>query len=289
MNVGSYTLSAIDRIVEGPGRILIASDFDGTLSPIVGHPSEAQLLPETLEILSKAAACRRLTLAVISGRGLADIRNRVPLDIAFGGNHGLEIAGSDWSYEHEEARELRPTLMRACEALTPVARRWPGAWVEDKGLSATLHFRGVDPEGRSSLLFDARRALRIFEPGLVFRMAKLALELRPDVLWDKGDALRYIREKAGPFAACISLGDDRTDEAMFRANRGQLNLRIGHAAATAADVCLANPAEAAAVLRRLVSAAAKGLEYNASSSSDADSDPSLDDCRAGGGFLRRRR
>ncbi|HTW63477.1 MAG TPA: trehalose-phosphatase [Bryobacteraceae bacterium] len=245
-------LSEIDSRLAGAARILVATDFDGTLCPIVETPSEARLAPATIEILRHVMACPQLTLAVISGRALADVRRRLPFDIVVAGNHGLELAGGGLDFEHAGARDLRPMLARACEALTALLRDWPAAWIEDKGLSATLHFRKVDPRNHNPLLFAARRALGGFGKQLALRAGKMALEVRPRVSWDKGSALGYIRENAGPFDACICLGDDQTDESMFRANPGGVNIRIGCSIGTAASHYLAGPNEVAILLSHIV-------------------------------------
>lgn len=250
-----YCLSALDEIdarLRSARRILIATDFDGTLCPIADSPFEVHVAPATLEVLRHAAACSRLTLAVISGRALADVRCRLPLDIAFAGNHGLEIAGGGLSFEHAGARQLRPVLAEACAALAGVLREWPAAWVEDKGLSATLHFRKVDQRHHNALLFAARRCLGAFGPQLALRAGKRALEIRPKVQWDKGSALQHIVEQTGPFDVAVCLGDDGTDETMFRANSGQLNIRIGCCTGTAATHYLSDPAEVTILLSHIV-------------------------------------
>ncbi len=249
-----YCLSAlpeIDRRLEETRRVLIATDFDGTLCPIAQSPSEVRLAPAMLEILRHAAGCQRLTLAVISGRALEDVRRRLPLDVLFAGNHGLEIAGGGLSFAHDGARQLRSSLTNACDALVDVLRRWPSAFVEDKGLSATLHFRRVDHRHHNSLVFAARRAVSVFGRDLALRVGRLALEIRPKVQWDKGSALQYILEKAGPFEACVCLGDDRTDESMYRANGSQLNIRVGCLRATAATHYLLDSTEVAIFLSHI--------------------------------------
>ena len=246
-------LPEVDAMLRRAGRILIASDFDGTLCAIADSPSEVHLASATLEILRHAATCRRLTLAVISGRSLVDIRRRLPLNILFAGNHGLEIAGYGLEYEHDGARQLRSCVSDACKTLADAVRQWPGAWVEDKDLSATLHFRKVDRRHHNSILLAARRSLGVLGASLALRAGRLALEIRPKVGWDKGNALQYIHEKAGPFDACICLGDDRTDESMFRANQGQMSIRIGPlTTGSAATHYLLNPAEVAILLSHIV-------------------------------------
>ncbi len=251
----NYCLSALaetDRRLRDAKRILLATDFDGTVCPIAEDPSAVRVAPSMNAILRQAAACSKLTLAVISGRALADIKRRLSFEIAIAGNHGLEITGAGLDFEHSGARQLRPTLAAACGALTGILHEWPAAWVEDKGLSATLHFRQVEERHHRSLLFKARRTLGAFGSQLALRVGKRALEVRPNVSWDKGSALRYIQREAGPFQACICLGDDRTDENMFRANEGQLNIRIGRDRATAATHYLTSPAEVAILISHIV-------------------------------------
>jgi len=246
------SLPFIDTMLCGAERILIASDFDGTLCPIADLPSGVRVAPATLEILRLVATSRRFTLAVISGRALEDIRYRLPLDIVFSGNHGLEISGRGLSFQHPEARQLRPAVVAACEALTEGLRQWPGVWVEDKGLTATLHFRKVEERHHNAVLFAARYSLGPFGSRIALRVGNQALEVRPRVLWDKGSALAYILEHAGPFDACICIGDDRTDETMFRANMNQVNIKVGPTNRTAATHCLADPFEVSVFLSHIL-------------------------------------
>lgn len=245
-------LGEIDAMLRGAERVLIATDFDGTLCPIADSPAEVWVASATLEVLRRAAANPCLTLAVISGRGLEDVRRRLPLDIVFAGNHGLEISGGGLEFEHEEARQLRPAVAGACEALQQGMQKWSSAWVEDKGLSATLHFRKVDRRQHPALLFTARQCLRPFGAQLALRAGNRALEIRPRVAWDKGSALRFIQQTSGPFDLCVSLGDDRTDETMFRANGGALNIRVGAEKPSAATHYLRDTAEVAILLSHVV-------------------------------------
>jgi len=245
-------LPEIDRVLRAAKRILIATDFDGTLCPIADAPSHVHLTPAMLEILQYASDCERITLSVISGRGLEDVRRRLLLDIIFAGNHGLEIAGGGLRFEHAGALEFRQPLAGACQTLGAILHEWPSAWIEDKGLSVTLHFRKVEPRDHPGLLFSARRALGAYGSKLALRVGNKALEIRPKVQWDKGSALRYIQERAGPFDLSICVGDDRTDETMFRANTQHLNIRVGSVNGSAAALYLSDPTEVAMLLSHIV-------------------------------------
>lgn len=236
----------------GNGRLLIATDFDGTLCPIAETASRARLSPVAEQMLCAAAACDRIVPAVITGRSLADIRRWIPSGIVLAGNHGLEIAGRGLAFKHGGACELRPCIAGACDAFGPVVRHWPTAWIEDKRLSATLHFRKVHESHHKALRRMARQCLRPFGSRLALRAGKLAMEVRPSVRWDKGSAVEYIRQRTGAFAACVCIGDDATDETMFRANRDGLNIRVGRSSRTAATYRLQDPSEVATLLGHLV-------------------------------------
>lgn len=247
-----YELAQIDCILRAARRILIASDFDGTLCAIADSPADVHLSPAMLGILRRIASSPAIRFAVISGRAIVDICGRVPLGIAFSGNHGLEIRGYGLDFEHSAARERRPLLATACSVLAQTVERWPGAWIEDKGLSATLHYRKVDPRQHRAIRYEARQLMRRFGARFSLRAGNQALELRPKLAWDKGSALNYIREHTGPFDACICIGDDRTDETMFRANRGCLNIRVGRDRPSAAGYYLSSPAEVAIFLSHIL-------------------------------------
>jgi trehalose 6-phosphate phosphatase len=237
----------IDRLL-ARGRVLLASDFDGTLCPLACSPAAAQLTPAMSEALARIGGCPQVTLAVISGRPLADVRRRVPDSVTCAGNHGLEIGGPSLEFEHPEAAELRPYLAELCQELTVMVGSWPDAFVEDKGLSATLHHRGLNACARYKLRFAARRCVARFGRKFLLRSGLDALEICPRVGWDKGSALTFIRDGLGPFDACVCMGDDRTDETMFGANTGGLNVRIGKTGATMASHYLWDPAETAILL-----------------------------------------
>jgi trehalose 6-phosphate phosphatase len=138
-----------------------------------------------------------------------------------------------------------------------------GVVVEDKGVSSTIHYRGApDPDA-------ARRRIvaEIGEPGegIEVRHGRMSVELRPVGLGDKGAATRQLVERFG-LAGVVVMGDDLTDLDMFTAVarlrddgrvRGAI-IGVGsrdHEAprqiVEAADVMLADPAEAALLLAEL--------------------------------------
>jgi trehalose-phosphatase len=240
------------------GRMLLALDFDGTLAPIVPRPDDAALPPAARRAIERLARDERMLLAIVSGRGLADARGRVPIDgVYFAGNHGLEIEGPGVSHMHDEARAARPLLERCLARIHESVGREPGVFVEDKGLTLSVHFRRVEDAERATAL--ARRTVELCgaEPGVRCTTGKKVVEIRPDVDWDKGRATRFLMATLLDDAAnapVLFIGDDRTDEDAFRAVAGHgEGVVVGDPppAETAASSSVRSPEEVVALLDAL--------------------------------------
>ena len=219
--------------IPDPQSILIASDFDGTLCPIANRPEDVRVAPQMLDVLTRLAVREGTVLAVITGRSLADISTHLPLNAVFAGNHGLEIQGYGVHFEHPRGSLLRPELDEICARMGEVIEPWPGAWVENKGLTATIHFRNVECGYQDALVDSVTTEAMRFNSRFRVRAGKKALEICPKVDFNKGTALNFIKEKFGPFKECICLGDDQTDEDMFQANSSPWNFKVGPGASAA--------------------------------------------------------
>ncbi len=199
-------------------------DYDGTLAPIVEDPAAAHMAPAMQHVLAALVQHPRYRVAIVSGRALADLRTRLwGQGLYLAGNHGLEIDGPGLRYNHPEAWRVRPELDSLVQAMTSDLEPIPGAWVEDKGLTLSVHFRRVPlarvPEVKAHLL---KRAGPGIDAGrLALRTGKAVLEIRPHVEWSKGEAVSWILEQIrleNPVASVLALylGDDDTDEDAFR-------------------------------------------------------------------------
>jgi len=200
-------------------------DYDGTLAPIVINPAAARMGPGMQHVLTALVHHPHYRVGIVSGRALADLRTRVGgRGLYLAGNHGLEIEGPGISYEHPEARRLRSELDTLAQAMKGDLEAIPGAWVEDKGLTLSVHFRRVSaasvPEVKARLI---RRAGPGIDAGrFVLRTGKAVIEIRPHVQWSKGEAVCWIMaqirlEKPAASILALYLGDDDTDEDAFRA------------------------------------------------------------------------
>jgi trehalose 6-phosphate phosphatase len=188
--------------------VLVASDYDGVLARLVGDPSAAHPEPGAGAALARLAAVPGVTVALVSGRGVADLRRVSGFDGPFRwvGSHGAELDGPITG----ELAERRDALVRRLE---PLVSGVPGARLEVKPASVAVHVREVtDRPAAAQLLADARAQA---DPSLTLKPGKEVLEfaLTPA---DKGSALRRLRADTGA-AVAVYLGDDVTDEDAFRA------------------------------------------------------------------------
>lgn len=218
-------LSALGAIAErlAGRRLALFLDYDGTLSPIVARPELARLAPPMKEVLRRLAA--RSTLAVVSGRALADVRDLVGIEgLVYSGNHGFEIqAPGGAALSREVGGEFLAELARIREALRTPLEAIPGAWAEDKTHSLSVHYRQT-PDDRAAEVEAAVDEALAGAPRLRKHYGKKVLEIRPRIPWDKGRAVLWLLEALGlqgPEVLPMYVGDDVTDEDAFRALQGR--------------------------------------------------------------------
>jgi trehalose-phosphatase len=229
-------LDAVAAAIAAPAHVLIALDFDGTLTPIVLRPSLAKIAEEVRLSVAALARQPRATVAVVSGRALADVRERVAVEgLVYAGNHGLEIEGSGFSFLHPGAENAAAEIDEVLAAIERGLDGISGVELEHKGLTASVHYRRVAPSDVLAVKLLVRRCVHEAAPTLLCREGKRVLEIRPAVHWHKGAAVAWIRERIGqPQIACLYVGDDRTDEDAFQALEGSVTVRVGDVADTAA-------------------------------------------------------
>lgn len=188
-------------------------DFDGTLAPIVDDPEVAQAPPDTRAVVQHLTTS--IPVAVISGRDLEDVRGRAGLDRAwFAGSHGFELAGPDGQHHrHEAAEAALPTLDRAEEELRARLAPDTGVIVERKRFAIAVHTRRAAEQATAEATTAVEQVCSDHE-GLRVSGGRAVVELRPDVDWDKGEALQWLLGRIDPEGELLPVyaGDDLTDE-----------------------------------------------------------------------------
>jgi trehalose 6-phosphate phosphatase len=210
--------------LKSANHILLLSDYDGTLTPIVDKPELATLPQEVKKLLRKLAKNRRYTVGIISGRALVDLKSKVDLEgIIYAGNHGLEIEGFGSSFLEPIAEEMRPFLQMLNQALSATLRGIKGVFVEDKGLTVSVHYRLVDDTEEGKVKDTFRKVTDTLNVMGKIRITqgKKVYEVRPPGDWDKGKAIAWLMAECREFrgkggALPIYLGDDLTDEDGFK-------------------------------------------------------------------------
>jgi trehalose 6-phosphate phosphatase len=232
----------IDRLAEKPERVALFLDVDGVLAPIVPRPEDARVPDEARAELRRLDEGYAL-VACISGRAGADAARIVGVpELVYVGNHGLEL--------NSEAPAWGERLQRFLEGVC-----W--TTTENKGLTASLHYRGAADEGIARAALEEVKS-RAEREGFVARFGRKVLEVLPPLDVNKGTAVRQLLTERN-LERALYAGDDTTDLDGFRALDGlDVSVRIAVISdegppelREAADLTVRTPEELLSLLRRL--------------------------------------
>ncbi len=240
----SNDLPAVSARLKSACHILLALDFDGTLAPIRDSPEKVFMPQGTAAILGKLAASQQVSVAIVSGRAVFDLKRKVNLDVTYAGNHGLEIEGPGISFVHSDARMLQETVDHACWDVEAAVQTVRGVRIERKGLTATVHCRQAPVYLREWIEAAVRFTLRPYDSRLTMRPALEAWEICPRLDWTKGSALKFLLDHMGctcPLLVCA--GDDAADEEMFAVRPEAISIRVGPHSPTRARYYVSGPGE----------------------------------------------
>jgi trehalose 6-phosphate phosphatase len=241
-------LSALTTAAATP-RLLVTSDFDGTLAPIVDNPADARPLPDAAQALAALADRDSTDVALISGRALDVLRelSGAPSTVHLVGSHGAEF---DKGFAHPVNTAL---LDRITDELRDIAAKHPGVTVETKPASVALHVRNASPAHGEAALQEAREASRPWDAHPTEGKAVLEFAV---VTTDKGEAVDILREQCDA-TAVVFFGDDVTDEKAFRRMReSDVGVKVGQGD-TLATYRIESPEDVAAALHFLLDSRAR--------------------------------
>lgn len=243
--------SLLRRLLGRP--LVFFLDVDGTLAPIALRPGAAMVPPETRHVVRELARLPHVHVAVVSGRAASDAAEKVALDeVWIIGNHGFELARPGAPPEPQSgAAMFVDRIAQAAARIDAFIAEFPGAFVEDKRWTISVHYRAADPAHAPEL--EARVSAVATEQGLRTTRGKAVIEVRPPVAVTKGTAVIALANRLGaltPDASVFVAGDDRTDEdafvAMRSANPEFVTVRVAGAddparVETAAEFSVADP------------------------------------------------
>lgn len=242
-------------------HLFIFLDYDGTLVNLAATPDRATLPMKTKKLIANLVMLPRCKLALISGRALADIKDKVGIkNIIYSGNHGLEIEGPKIKFTHQSMAEYKGILKEIKEKLKTAFSSIKGVLIEDKGVSLSFHYRLVNKKYIAMVksIFQETVINYRTQKKIKVKSGKMVLEIRPPIDWDKGDVVLWLlsRQKfmLGEKALLpIYIGDDRTDEDAFAAlkNKG-LTIFVGEPGVSNADYYLKNIKEVTKLLKLIL-------------------------------------
>jgi trehalose 6-phosphate phosphatase len=212
-------IAALDTVAATP-RLLVTSDFDGTLSPIVNNPADARALPAGSAALLALADLPDTSVALVSGRALEVLRelSGMPASVHLVGSHGAEF---DTGFTQTVDGAL---LAQIVDSLTEIASRYPNAAVETKPASVALHVRNASDADGEAALAAARTAGAQWAAEATEGKAVLEFAV---ITTNKGSAIDVLRERDRA-TAVVFLGDDVTDEKAFaRLRDGDVGVKVG--------------------------------------------------------------
>ncbi|MDN3686688.1 trehalose-phosphatase [Cyclobacterium jeungdonense] len=238
--------------IEGKRPVLFF-DYDGTLTPIVEDPNAAELAPDRKKIIQQLSD--QFTIAIISGRGLADLKSKVGLQrLIYAGSHGFEISGPNGlEMQYEPGKEILPILDEVESKLKKRVEAIDGCEVERKKYAIAVHYRQVEA-GKVAEVENAVEEVLDGQQRLKIGKGKKILELKPDLDWHKGHALNWLLNELDLAAAQnhpIFIGDDITDEDALKALKGTGILVGSHGQKTYADYRLKDTGEVYGFLEEL--------------------------------------
>ncbi len=205
-------------------HVLLLSDYDGTLTPIVGRPQDAVLAPGMRDKLSALAQKPSVSAGIVSGREMAELEGLVAIDgIYYAGNHGLEMEGPDLSYINPQAEKAIALFTDIANKLAFALDSIDGVIIENKGLSLSVHYRLVKDALLDMVIdtFEKITSPPLTEGKINVTSGKKVLEVRPPIDWHKGKAVEAITGEIKTLhkldeIMTIYLGDDVTDEDAFK-------------------------------------------------------------------------
>jgi trehalose 6-phosphate synthase/phosphatase len=226
-------------------------DYDGTLVPFAADPKKARPDAELLDLLGALGADSANDVVIVSGRPRRDLEQWFGhLPVSLVAEHGVWLR-----HQNDDWKMLKAITTDWKERVRPILQlyvdRLPGALLEEKEFSLAWHHRRADPEQASlrakELLDDLSGYTRNIDVQVL--EGNKVIEIRNTGV-NKGTAgQEWLTQHAPDFI--LGIGDDWTDEDLFRAlPPTAFSVRVG-LATTAARYYLTGPATVRRLLHEL--------------------------------------
>ena len=229
-------------------RIILFLDYDGTLVPIKKHPALAIISIKQIKILKNLIKSKNVFPILVSGREYSDIKRLVPIkNLIIASNHGFRITNGRENWIHPKVKALLPEIKKILRTLKSKLKSFPGAMVEDKKITITVHYRNAKISSVPAIKEIVEEIIKPASSKLKLTEGKKVFEIKPNIRWNKGEAVTRIlkierlRKKE---AIIVFIGDDKTDEDAFERLDGRgITIRVGYSGDSSAKYFLKNTNE----------------------------------------------
>jgi trehalose 6-phosphate phosphatase len=189
-------------------RFGLISDFDGTLSPFVTEPERAIISAANAKALDSLSG-KGVIIALISGRSARDLRSRFERPWAvYYGNHGMEFWRDGLIQVAPDVQPWYETLQKLLDDFG--AADMPGVFIENKGITASFHYRAADDPAEARRRLSDRLQPLCDRYQFSLSEGQFIWEVKPPVDLNKGSAAEAI-VRDFCLESALFLGDDLTD------------------------------------------------------------------------------
>ncbi|HEX4916191.1 MAG TPA: trehalose-phosphatase [Vicinamibacterales bacterium] len=226
--------AAVESRPAGTAFVLLL-DFDGTVAEFNPDPAAPELTLERHDLLMSIARRSSMSLGIVSGRRLDDLRRRtrLPDHVYHAGLHGLEIEAYGVRTTHPDLAMAVERMYGLSDCLKALLDEFPDVYIEDKGASVAVHTRRM-PKDIHNRAFARADVLAVpwIAKNYVRRLeGNAVVEYLPNINGHKGDATNWITADVETKLQCPAwvayIGDDITDEDAFRAIQSGIGILVG--------------------------------------------------------------
>jgi trehalose-phosphatase len=250
---GGPAMRALSSRITRARSVVLLLDYDGTLAPLRRRPDRPRLSRHMQKTLVRLNNRSGVHLGFVSGRSMRDLRSRIAMTgVAYAANHGFELRAEGKRWIHPYAGQMRADLSRIGRNLVGRLKTIPGASIEDKRYTLSIHFRRVSPSRVGEVLGAVGESVKPFGRRIRLTGGKKVVEVRPAVMWGKGHAVRMLlhRHFRRPAPLVVYCGDDATDEDVFRMlPRSAVTIHVGSSTTTHARFAVRKISEVLKFLR----------------------------------------
>ena len=227
-------IAVMRRHYQHAGKRCLLLDYDGTLVPFSRLPSEASPDNSVKDLLMRLTADERNHVVVISGRDLGSLDRwlgSMPLTLVAEHGASFKVRNGNWQQMVSVSDGWKEEISRIMQLFVI---RCAGSFIEEKANTIAWHYRSTQTGlgfSRSRELLNTLSQLTQNTPLQVIDGNKV-VEVRI-AGFDKGvTALRIVKEMDPDFILCM--GDDTTDEDMFKALQGEAyTIKVNNGATSA--------------------------------------------------------